>query len=497
MVRHLIWLIFFLASLPAWSQAVPYRAVLPVAVCSGLSPDSVPTFTEATCRTKGILPLDPQGRFVWVKAQVDITPQVLAAEVPLGLFVSAKAATWAYVNGELVGTNGVPSKALRGETPGKADAVFRLAPGLLRPGANDIVFAMSGHHSVLTLPAPVTVLLVGPYVRPGDFLLRQYLPSLPLLGILLLGSLYFSAQAIRSRGTEPSILLPAATLFATLQLLAEVSRAVIPFSYPYHDVRLGLIILFAAGFGACLLVHVVSRFEAGRRKILIPAGLGLMVVVISFTQSYDDKAAFAIMVPAILGALVTGAAALRAIPFARLYTALLTLASFGIYQTTSEFLDVYFYYLVALLLLFLFWVQLQTLAEAKAKQADEKARADRLQMALDHSRERDAPTGIGVKSAGSVEMVAADKLVFCKGARDYVDLMLNDGTSKLHSGSLTELEDALPATFLRVHRSYLVNTTYVDKLVRDTSGTGTLTLSTGDTVPVSRRIMPSVRKALV
>lgn len=497
MMRHLIWLVFLLASLPAWSQAVPYRAVQPVAVCSGLSPDSVPTFAEPTCRTKAILPLDPQGRFVWVKAQVDITPQILATEVPLGLFVSAKAATWAYINGELVGTNGVPSRDPREETPGKADAVFRLNPSLLRPGANDIVFAMSGHHSVLTLPAPVTVLLVGPYVRPGDFLLRQYLPSLPLLGILLLGSLYFSAQAIRSRGTEPSILLPAATLFATLQLLVEVSRAVIPYSYPYHDGRLGLIILFAAGFGACLLVHVVSRFEAKRKKILIPLGLVLVAAVIFLTRSYDDKAAFAIMVPAILGALVTGAAALRGAPFARLYTVLLALASFGIHQTTSEFLDVYFYYLVALLLLFLFWIQLQTLAEAKAKQADEKARADQLQLALDQSRERGAPTGIGVKSAGSVEMVAADTLVYCKGARDYVELMLKDGNSKLHSGSLTELEEELPPTFLRVHRSYLVNTAFVDKLVRDTSGTGTLTLSTGDTVPVSRRIMPRVRKALV
>ena len=49
---------------------------------------------------------------------------------------------------------------------------------------------------------------------------------------------------------------------------------------------------------------------------------------------------------------------------------------------------------------------------------------------------------------------------------------------------------------LRVHRSHIVNTAFVDALERDPSGVGRLLLSNGAAVPVSRRIMPKVRSAL-
>lgn len=64
------------------------------------------------------------------------------------------------------------------------------------------------------------------------------------------------------------------------------------------------------------------------------------------------------------------------------------------------------------------------------------------------------------------------------------------------AGSLSEMEDTLPATFLRVHRSHLINVMFVKSLNREPSGTGTLTLVEGSDIPVSRRVMPSVRQAL-
>ncbi len=496
MLPRLKWILLILISWPVWAQASSYSPVRPVAVCNGPSPNHIPSFTETTCRTDVIGPIDPQGRFIWVKARADIPPEMLASGEPLGLFVSAKASTRAYIGGTLIGRNGTPARDAVREIPGKADAVFPLAPGALKPGRNDVILAMSAHHGILALPDPVTVLLVGPYLQPGDFLLRRYMPVLPLLGMLLLASLYYGGQAIRSRGKNASPLLPLATLLATCQLLAEVSRAVIPYSYPYHDLRLSLIVLFSAGFGLCLLWHVADRFHPTHRKLLIPGGFVVTLVVILFTQSYDDKAAFAIMTPAILGALIAGLSAIRGAPLSRLYVALLTVTAISIYLTTSQFLDAYFYYLLALLLLALFSIEGRTLAKVRAQQAEEKARADRLQLALDESRERSMPTAIPIKSAGSVDLVPADQLLYCKGARDYVELVLEDGKSKLHNGSLSELEDSLPSTFLRVHRSYLVNTACIDRLERDPAGTGRLILTSGIRIPVSRRIMPRVRKAL-
>jgi DNA-binding LytR/AlgR family response regulator len=70
------------------------------------------------------------------------------------------------------------------------------------------------------------------------------------------------------------------------------------------------------------------------------------------------------------------------------------------------------------------------------------------------------------------------------------------GQTKLYNGGLTQLESELPPTFLRVHRSHIVNTAFVSALERDASGVGKLVLSNGAEAPVSRRIMPKVRNAL-
>jgi DNA-binding LytR/AlgR family response regulator len=70
------------------------------------------------------------------------------------------------------------------------------------------------------------------------------------------------------------------------------------------------------------------------------------------------------------------------------------------------------------------------------------------------------------------------------------------GQTALYTGSLSGLEASLPPTFLRVHRSHIVNTSYVSALERDASGVGRLILSNGMDVPISRRILPKVRSAL-
>ncbi len=89
--------------------------------------------------------------------------------------------------------------------------------------------------------------------------------------------------------------------------------------------------------------------------------------------------------------------------------------------------------------------------------------------------------------------------MFCKAAGDYVELNLKDHQQRLFTGSLKELEATLPNTFLRVHRSYLVNVAFIRSLntksskQAENSGAGFLQLHDENEVPVSRRIMPTVR----
>jgi len=77
-----------------------------------------------------------------------------------------------------------------------------------------------------------------------------------------------------------------------------------------------------------------------------------------------------------------------------------------------------------------------------------------------------------------------------------VELHYEDGRCVLYTLTLARLEDQLPPTFLRVHRSHIVNTAFVRALEREPGGGGRLLLRSGGEVPVSRRILPRVRTAL-
>ncbi len=116
--------------------------------------------------------------------------------------------------------------------------------------------------------------------------------------------------------------------------------------------------------------------------------------------------------------------------------------------------------------------------------------------------QKQTPHKLKISSAGKVEFVSTDSLVYCKAAGDYTELFFSDQKSILYSGNLKELESQLPSTFLRVHRSYVVNTDFIAALEKSTAqqntpaSTGFLLMNNGEQVPVSRRILPMVRSAL-
>lgn len=474
----------------------PYIFAKVSVLCEGLPVETMPAFNEVSCRKATSYELDPQGRTVWAKATITLPAETLSAGKPLGLFISGKAASRFYLNGVFLGANGTPGASAETETPGVIDTVLPIPEGILKAGRNDLVMVMSAHGGFLTLRQPISVLALGPFTNPTGIALNNYLPSIPAFGILLIGTFFFGLLAFRHTGTPQRWLLPLAALFATLQMAAEFSRGLIAYSYPFHDLRLMLIILFALGSGGCLLFHVVGRFTHSRRVDVILGGMGLTVAMAVAATSYDDKAAFAIMTPAAVGALISMVAAFRKQKHAAAYTVALAACAIGIYATTSDFLDVYFYYLVAALLAFLLAQQIAAFSDARKKQQEDEARTAALEEALQQAKKPQAPRTLSVRHAGRVEAIPLDQIIYCKGARDYVELHTTGGKTTLYSGSLAELEDELPETFLKVHRSYIVNRAAIEELTREASGTGVITFQNGATAPVSRRNMPSVRKAL-
>jgi two-component system response regulator LytT len=114
--------------------------------------------------------------------------------------------------------------------------------------------------------------------------------------------------------------------------------------------------------------------------------------------------------------------------------------------------------------------------------------ADRLGLALDRALDRTIRTSgaLAVRSAGRIDLAAFADIVALSGADDYVEVILADGRRFLHDTSLADLERRLPAGFVRVHRSHIVNAAHV-RVVRTLPGRRRIIELTGATeIPVSR-----------
>ena len=69
-----------------------------------------------------------------------------------------------------------------------------------------------------------------------------------------------------------------------------------------------------------------------------------------------------------------------------------------------------------------------------------------------------------VKDGGSLVKVKIDQLMFAKADDNYTRLFTTD-KSHILSSTLKKIEEKLPsANFIRIHRSYIINTQFIDKI---------------------------------
>ena len=127
---------------------------------------------------------------------------------------------------------------------------------------------------------------------------------------------------------------------------------------------------------------------------------------------------------------------------------------------------------------------------------------DRLRQAIARLRPaQEAPAKIEripVEKAGRKLLLQVEEIFYIMAKDDY-SYLHTDGERYLSTISLAALEKRLqPMGFFRVHRRYLVNLGRVKEIVPMYGGTLLLTLSdTEETqVPVSRRRVPSLKRAL-
>jgi hypothetical protein len=489
MIRILLSLSCLWWSLPLAAQASQSSDV--VRVCAVERAVALPTVPPdfTGCQTQSRRDLNPQGQLLWVE-WLWYNTQVM--DPPLALFISGKQSSRVYLNGVLVGQNGEPAVGKEAETAGLMDAVLPLPDELIQVGENRFHILLSAHHGWLTLSQPIHRLYVGPHHRPGNEILRHYWPSLLPFGVLVLG-LFYVLISIRLNQLPAHVWwLPLMALLAATQLFVEVSRGIVPYAYPWHDLRLLLILFCSLGFGLCLLAFVLrhSRPVPGSLK----AGwLLLLALMLWWVPGFDSKTFLALLVP-------VATALVRLLPDAwrgrqpqRLMSVLLS--AFGLVMLLSvlSFMDTVYYYAVALLIFLLLGQQARS---TRDQQLATLERARQLEQIIEQRQLAEHTGRITLRSAGKTEWLMIRDLAYGQAAGDYVELFDVHGTSKLYHGTLSELVEELPAAFVKTHRSYLVNSALITALQRIPTGVGEVVLSTGARVPVSKRILPHIREQL-
>jgi two-component system, LytTR family, response regulator len=106
--------------------------------------------------------------------------------------------------------------------------------------------------------------------------------------------------------------------------------------------------------------------------------------------------------------------------------------------------------------------------------------------ALSKNLKEDKPEVLCVPIQGGFEYISLDEICYLEADGSYVHIICQNGKNKLVSKNLKYFETALEGVrnFVRAHRSFCVNMDVVNSYLK--SNGGSLELSSGKTIPVSR-----------
>lgn len=440
--------------------------------CRAIPGSAGPTLTD--CRPIDDV-IDPQGRELWLRAVVSRP----AGDDPAALYVVGVASSQVWLNGQRLGANGTPGVSASAETPGRYEAAFPIPERMWRAADNVVVVHMSSFRGLVRLDSPIAGIFVAPYPWPSRtaFLAIAFVAA----GALFAAAFGF-AVIYGLRRTGSSLTLAALAGVSGLQAILESLRALIPYAYPVHGLRLMGVWILTAAFAVLLVAYVVSRFWP-RARLRIMTITVVAVIAAFLAPGFDMKTVLALMVGLGVSVAVCAVAV-----YHRQAGARATLAYLAVFMAVglafpNWLVDLSYFMFAAGLLLPLLMAEVVRLGR------DDQAR----EIALARAAAR--PNCLTVASARGVQLVPVTNIVAIVGADDYVELRLADGRCLLHAARLDRLEAELPPAFLRIHRSVIANLAHVDGLTRD-GGQGRLLMNHGAALPISRKRLSAVREAL-
>lgn len=431
----------------------------------------------------------------WIIGEISPTPALMAQGEPIGLFIAAKASARIYLNGEELAANGGPAFDRELERAGRLDFVYYIPASDLQTGPNRIAILMSGHHSLNGSTQSLLTLGFFPFERAPYHERGAAIFATLMLGIFLVTAIYASVLAALGVNRLETLALTGTSIFASGQVIAETMRSFWAYPYYVHDLRLFAIIFCGLGVGLTLLGHTLYQINHGRPRTILIATLLVTLLGVFGVTGFDAKASMAILLPCLVAILVCLTGATPSDHRRLIYAAVFSVFTAANILDPGFFLDATYFAILAAAI----WILSAFQAVAFVHAIKENERGDHARRRLEHllARKSDLETPpLVVRHSGRMERFPMDDIIALEAAGDYVNLHVKSGRKVLATASLTALENELPDNFIRVHRSFLVNADKIVSLKRLPQGTGELVLIAGTTIPVSRRILPQLRKSL-
>jgi len=124
---------------------------------------------------------------------------------------------------------------------------------------------------------------------------------------------------------------------------------------------------------------------------------------------------------------------------------------------------------------------------------------ERLTRALERFSESENKNGqsntkyLAIQKRGRHQLLEVQGLMYVKGAGIYTELYFEDGKKEIHNKSLEKLSQLLPEQFDRIHKSYIVNSEFIDELLVEAGGKYAVVLKSDAELPISRSRYKSLR----
>ena len=482
------WLIQVMQGRAGLETIATVVVVAALLILPGAPPQAVTTPSSIAYAEAGSNGALPPGGSAWHRMGVEAVAQApatgwlvwddIAIEqdgTPMEVRMSGPFSAAVFFNGVEIGDKGVPGATRGEERAGPIDARIALPAALMQPTGNRLALHLSSHRAGYVPHTLIQSLAIEPYSADARRSLRYYMP-LNLLGSALLALMIAIMLRSRAVGDRRGFWLMAAIAGLLLALLGEVSRALINYSYEWHQPRQAVILAGLSVFGGALLRYSQCRWSGpsgAKRTWLVVSALAVTTAIVAMT-GYDGKSIVASAV--LLMSTATWMIWYGDSNARWLAGGLLVMVAFAGWQS-GDYLDRSVYALALALL------ALPAIRHPGLWLPERPSAA--------------SPSRLRLQATGRLTVLETSDVTFLKACGNYTEVHTQTGGQHLDNRNLRAVLESIPGRFFRLHRSHAVNLEHGLAIVATAGSRYRLQLKTGGEIPVSRDKVSELRTRLL